>query len=310
MRWLLALVLGLVVLVPVAAAIVLGPAHLQIRRIAPPLPDAAALRALARQDDGPVSIRALESSSQPMAGRTLGHTIFLVEWADGRIFMIDAGMDREASVEFGELMRTLQDAGAVRFGGTAADFLGEDVGRVAGVGFTHLHVDHVQGIETFCEARGEGARVYRTRWQAAEHNLHTEDQAAMVARSCLAPTTLEGGTILTTDDFPGLGIVGLGGHTPGSTLFVVPVDGTFWLISGDVSNVKANLVGNVGKGFVYSWLIVPEDTARTGELRRWLGALDATPDMEVLVSHDIAATEASGVEVIRSGRRTARADAR
>lgn len=298
MRWLLVSLVALVLVVSIAGAVVLVPPHLEIRDIAPPLPTEARLRALADLEGGPVDIRYIESSSQEMAGRTLGHSIFVVEWADGRLFMIDAGMDRQTSLEFGELMAMLQDAEAVQYGGTANDVLGEATARVEGVGFTHLHRDHVQGIEPFCEARGAGAKLYQTRWQADIHNLHTVDNAEIVERSCLEKGALGGDVILTTDAFPGLGIVALGGHTPGSTLFAVPIDGTLWLISGDISNVKANLLSNTDKGFVYSTFIVPEDTERTEALRLWLGDLDAKPDVEVVVSHDIAAAEASGMTAV------------
>ena len=91
----------------------------------------------------------------------------------------------------------------------------------------------------------------------------------------------------------GLGIAGLGGHTPGSTMFAVAVNGRLWLFSGDTTNSKADLLSDTGKGFLYSYLMVPEDTARTGELRRWFAGLDAEADMQVVVSHDIADIEAS-----------------
>lgn len=298
MRWLLLCLVALVLIVSIAGAVLLIPPHLQIRDIAPPLPSEQQLRALADVPNGPTRIGFIESSSQEMTGRTLGHSIFVAEWPDGRLFMIDAGMDRAVSIEFGELMALMQDAGDVQFGGTANDVLGDDTKRVTGVGFTHLHRDHVQGIESFCAARGDGAMLYQTRWQAKEHNLHTEDNAAIVERSCLDAGTLTGEEILTTDAFPGLGIVGLGGHTPGSTLFVLPVDGTLWLISGDISNVKANLLSNTDKGVLYSYFIVPEDTGRTEALRVWLADLDASNDMEVVVSHDIRAAETSGLAQI------------
>ncbi|MCP5042926.1 MAG: MBL fold metallo-hydrolase [bacterium] len=296
MRWIVLVLLGLVLLVVAAFAIFLGPAHLQIRSIAPALPSEAELRALADVPNGPVSIRFVESSTQATPRGTLGHSIIVIQWANGRRFMIDAAMDRESSIEFGELIALMQSGvEPVQFNGTSADLIGDDVKRVEGVGFTHLHVDHVQGIDAFCTVRGRGARVYQTSWQAREHNLHTSESAERVAGSCLEPVALEGEGVLTTDDFPGLGIAGLGGHTPGSTLFAANVAGTLWLMSGDISNVKANLLSNTPKPFAYSTFIVPEDTQRAEELRKWLAHLDGRPNTEVVVAHDTVAIRASGL---------------
>jgi glyoxylase-like metal-dependent hydrolase (beta-lactamase superfamily II) len=100
---------------------------------------------------------------------------------------------------------------------------------------------------------------------------------------------------LTSDRFPGLGIVELGGHTPGSTLFAVASENRLWLFSGDTTNSKADLLDNKGKGFLYSTILVPENTARTQALRSWLAGLDANHDVTVVVSHDLADIEASGM---------------
>ena len=58
---------------------------------------------------------------------------------------------------------------------------------------------------------------------------------------------------------------------------------------------EADLLADRGKGFVYSYLLVPEDTERAGVLRRWLARLDAEEDMTVVVSHDRADVDGSGL---------------
>lgn len=283
-------------LVLLAAAVFLIPPHLQVRGVEPPLPDVSQLRALLTVDDGPVSVRYLDTSSQKLPAGELGHTVFLVEWANGNVFMIDAGMDRETALEFGSLLQTLLGAeeGAV-FHGTVPDLVGKDTSRVTGVGFTHLHIDHVQGLLAFCEARGEGARVYQTSWQAELHNFNTVESAGLVEDSCLRPGNLSGEGVMPVDGFPGLGVVALGGHTPGSTLFAIASGDQLWLLSGDTTNTKADLLSNTGKGFLYSYLVVPENTARTEVLRKWLAALDANDDMSVVVSHDLGDVAGSGI---------------
>lgn len=278
-----------------AAAAFWGPPHLQTRAIAPPLPGVAELLALRDVPDGPMRVELLTVASQESPRGTLAHTAVLVHWADGRAFLIDAAMDRAGAEEFAELLKTISGAGEGRFRADVAEQLGPAIRDVRGVGFTHLHIDHTQGLGAFCAARGDGAAVYQTRWQAEEHNYNTTEGAAIVRGSCLAPRRLEGEGVLPVEGFPGLGAVALGGHTPGSTLFAVAVDGHLWLFSGDTTNTKASLLGDVGKGFLYSWLLVPENTARTAELRRWLAGLDARDDTSVIVSHDAADAAASGL---------------
>jgi glyoxylase-like metal-dependent hydrolase (beta-lactamase superfamily II) len=284
------LVLGLIL-----AAIALVPPHLQVRSVEPALPDMAGLRTLLSVENGPVRLRYVNTSSQALPQGELGHTVFLVEWANGNLFMIDAGMDRKAAVEFGKLMETALSAEEAVSHGSIAEILGEDTMRVMGVAYTHLHIDHAQGTVPFCAARGSGASVFQTSWQSDLHNFNTVEGAAIVADSCLEPGTLGEGVIMAVEGFPGIGIVALGGHTPGSTLFAVAVGDRLWLLSGDISNSKADLLSKTGKGFLYSYLLVPEHTGRNDALRSWLGALDADEHTTVIVSHDVLDIASSGM---------------
>ena len=295
MRLILKILGGGLVLALILAAIALVPPHLQVRGVEPALPDAAGFRALLSVENGPVRIRYVNTSSQALPQGKLGHTVFLVEWANGDLFMIDAGMDREAAVEFGELMELALGAEEAVSHGSIVELLGEDTARVMGVAYTHLHVDHTQGTVPFCAARGSGASVFQTSWQHDLHNFNTVEGASIVADSCLEPGELGEGAVMTVAGFPGIGMVALGGHTPGSTLFAIAVGDRLWLLSGDVSNSKADLRSDTGKGFLYSYLLVPENTARNDILRPWLGALDAEEDTTVIVSHDLLDIVASGM---------------
>lgn len=283
----------------VLAALVLIQAHQQVRSVEPALPSRVEIRDLLTAEGGPVRVRYINTSSQEMPQGVLGHVVFVAEWANGNLFMIDAGMDREEAVEFGKLMETALGAREAVSHGTIAELLGPDTKRVMGVGYTHLHIDHTQGTLAFCAARGPGAAVYQTSWQKDLHNFNTTEGAAIVADSCLERGTLVGGTVQTIEKFPGLGLVALGGHTPGSTLFAIAVQDHLWLVSGDISNNKMDLIRNIGKGLLYSYILVPENTERSQELRVWLAGLDAEPDMRVLVSHDLNDTEASGMAEYR-----------
>ena len=296
MRLLLMVLLTLVSLAVLGLAIVLVPPHYQIRGVEPALPEEADLRALSALAGGPVSISYVNTSTQQLPeGKKLGHPVFLVEWANGNLFMIDAGMDSETALEFGKTIEFALGAEQAASHGTVAELLGGGVDKVKGVGFTHLHIDHTQGIIPLCDASSGGIKAYQTTWQAELHNFNTEDGAHIINQSCLERVTLHGEGILTSATYPGLGIVGLGGHTPGSTMFAVPVDDTLWLLSGDTTNTKADLLSNRGKGFLYSYLLVPENTKRTEELRLWLSTMDGNDGIKVVVSHDLVDIESSGM---------------
>ncbi len=284
------LILGILFL-----AFLLVPAHLQVRSVEPGLPSEADLRSLLSETGGPTRLRYITTSSQKMPVGELGHVTFVAEWANGNLFMIDAGMDAETARSFGELIQTMSGGGEVVSRGSIDELLGAETQRVMGVAFTHLHIDHTQGTIPFCVARGEGAKLYQTHWQADLHNFNTTESAALLAESCLAPGTMTGDVIQRIEGFPGLGIVALGGHTPGSTLFAIAVEGRLWLLSGDISNSKADLTANKGKGILYSYFFVPEHVARNEQLRLWLADLDARGDITVLVSHDLLDIQASGL---------------
>ncbi len=295
MRLFLKLLGGAMILLVLLIAIVLVPAHLQVRGVEPSLPSLAELRALSSAPNGPIRIRFVNTSSQETPVGELGHPVFIAEWANGDLFMVDAGMDRETAIEFGKLIERALGAREAVSHGTIDELLGADTMRVKGVAFTHLHIDHTQGTIPFCEARGSGAALHQTSWQAGFHNFNTTEGAAIVANSCLSRGQTSDDVVMKVEGFPGLGIVALGGHTPGSTLFALATDDRLWILSGDIMNAKADLVDDRGKGFLYSYLLVPEHTSRTAELRKWLLNLDRQDDMTVVVSHDLRDLRASGM---------------
>ncbi len=295
MRLFLKLIVGIFALAAVALAIFLVPPHLQTQAIEPNLPNEQALRALSDPEDGPIALHYVLNASQDVRGRGLAHTSFLIEWANGNLFMIDAGMDATGAAEFAELIASISGGSEAQFFGTIGEQLGSHINRVKGIGFTHLHIDHTQGVTAFCNSRGAGTNLLQTDLQRDEHNFNTTEGAEIVEKSCLSRSALEGSSIQTNDAFPGLGIVALGGHTPGSTLFAVSVKDHLWLFSGDTTNTKTDLRQNNGKGFLYSGLLVPENTGRTEDLRLWLKGLDTNDDIDVVVSHDLEALLATGM---------------
>jgi glyoxylase-like metal-dependent hydrolase (beta-lactamase superfamily II) len=291
------IVAGLIVAVP---TILLLPAHVQVRSVEPPLPTLEQLRSLLHRPDGPVALRYINTSEQPMAGGTLVHSVFLVEWGNGDVLMIDTGMPADAAERFARQLQRLTDAGPPTVHGSVSRLLGGCLSRIKAVGYTHLHRDHTQGTPEFCAARGETVRLVQTRWQATEHNFGTRAGAKIIRDSCLAGSPLDRDITLDIPEFPGLGVIALGGHTPDSTLFALPVGDTLYLLSGDTTNTRTELLKDIPKARLYSYVLVPEHVKRTAMLRRWLASLDAQPDVRVIVSHDLDDIRASGIPEVGS----------
>ncbi len=263
------------------------PAHIQVRGVEPALPSASEFRSLLAVDDAPVSVRYITTSTQRLVPISLSHNSVVIRWANGDVVMLDAGMDEAAAMDFGDLMLAMMEGEKPIVRGTISGLMGGDIYHVKAVGFTHLHMDHTQGLVNFCARRGAGASLLQTDYQAKLHNFNTTEGAAIAEDSCLEPKTVDGDGLILFDEFPGLAMVPLGGHTPGSTLFAVADGDHLLLFSGDTTNSKADIIHDHGKGFVYSYLIVPENTTRTAQLRSWLRALDQNDDMEVIVAHDL-----------------------
>ena len=290
------LILVLVVLGLILLSLFLGAAHLQVRSVAPELPSESELLSLLNES-GPIKVGYILTSSQTLARGKISHTSIVLEWADGRLFMIDAGMDEVAAKDFASLLKKIDSSASDgNTLGTVASFLGRDIERVQGVGFTHLHIDHTQGVDVFCQSRGEGALVLQSTVQARLHNFNTTEGADIIKNSCLKLREFNAEKLNQFDDFPGIGAFALGGHTPGSTLWAVGFNNKVLLFSGDITNDKLSIDHNEAKPALYSYVLVPENVKRTAELRKWLLSLDKKERFSVIVSHDLDNTQAHLME--------------
>jgi len=294
MKWFLRIVGGLIVLFLLVAAIVLIPAHRQVRSVAPELPSQKELLALTTSLQKPSQVRYVLTSSQTLERGQISHISILVEWLDGKSFLIDTGMSRDEAENFAALLRKLDSsAGDAIIYGTVSELLGPNISAVQGVGFTHLHIDHTQGVENFCRAKGAIAAVLQTPSQSGLHNFNTTVAADLIANSCLTPIDFsrkQGGSLYQTSQFPGIAAFELGGHTPGSTLWVVALGSKVLLFSGDTTNNKASIDHDIPKSALYSYVLVPENIKRTAQLRKWLKDLDQQNAFSVIVSHDLENT--------------------
>ena len=317
-----AVLLGLAVL---AAAAGLAVAHAAVRRERAPLPARAEVVATARVGDNPVRISVantarqamprsavLEAALDPNPGEpyVMSHPSFVLEWPDGKILLVDVGMDREGALRFGRPIEQLSGGSAIEPLATAADQLGPAAERVEGVVFTHLHQDHVGGVTALCRGRTRPLRVFMTEAQDRRPNYTTRPGRELLAgvkrgaqgagdAPCVDGIPIASGGLQPVPGFPGVFVIAAGGHTPGSQIVVANVDGGAgaqqFAFTGDIVNSIAGIDFDVPKPRLYRLLVVPEADERQGELRRFLRDLRDAGGAILLVSHDARQIEASGV---------------
>lgn len=323
----LALLIGAALL---SAAAVLAWGHVQIRGITPELPEPRQILEPDRSPELPVRLTWINTASQrmprsavldpdrdpqPRASYVMSHPAFVIEWQDGRVFLVDLGLEVRSAVDFGLPLEMLAGASPIEPHAAASEALGDDRKRVAGVGFTHLHADHTAGLDRLCAdlgARGQGSgpiALFQAPDQIGSVNHTTYGpRAAVRAADCveLRPLAGERG-LLPVPDFPGLYAVPVGGHTPGSTMWVVQLrvapggsrgyhdDVQTWVITGDVVNHVQGVELGLSKPAPYSWLVVPEDDLRLGRVRVFLKELSRAPGLRLLVNHDRNQIEATGL---------------
>ncbi len=278
-------------------ASVLAEAHWEMRGVTPDLPELPAIAGVAEATDGPVRVSYINTATQAGPGPSaVAHPAFLLEWSDGRAFLIDVGMDREGAQAFGRPIEWLMGAEPMEPHGSVSEQLGSAAQQIRAIAFTHLHPDHTGGLAALCEVLGRPLPVFQTSWQADHENFSTSPgRGDIEAAGCARVERLEGGSVYAIPEFPGLVAVAAGGHTPGSTMFLAEVRGTTWVLAGDVTNFMESLQQDRDKPRIYSLLVVPETTSRLRTLRHWLSALDARPGFTVVVSHDRDALAASGL---------------
>jgi len=282
--------------------------HLTVQGQRGPLPTASELMDLSKESDLPIKVSVIETAEQvtprravldptndptPDATYVMTHPSFVLEWADGRLLLVDAGMTQAGAIKFGQPLETLMGAGLVKPLKTVASALDKDLARVKGMVFTHLHLDHVDGLRDICPRLEKPLKVFMTGGQLDTWTLFTSEGKDIVLHSggCTEPVRIGPAKLIPLEGFPGVGVIHAAGHTPGSQIVVAAVRdqaGTLqrWVFSGDVTNTIDGIRNDLSKPLFYRLVIVPEDDDRLGELRRYLKALEGDLKMTVVPSHD------------------------
>ena len=91
---------------------------------------------------------------------TIGHPGVLIEWADGKRFLIDTGMPPAQAIEFGKMLEKLLGSDPTVAYGAVHTQLGDALESVRGIAFTHLHSDHTAGLQSLCDKPRQAATVF------------------------------------------------------------------------------------------------------------------------------------------------------
>jgi glyoxylase-like metal-dependent hydrolase (beta-lactamase superfamily II) len=306
----------LLLLVVAAAASLLAWTHFQLQNHRAALPLVADVLDLAKAGDLPIDVKVIETATQPMprsavldpsadpspnAPYVMTHPAFVVEWADGRLLLIDTGMTRDKAIQFGGLIERFGGAAPLVPLTTTATALGDAAKRVGGIVFTHLHIDHVDGLRVLCAPIGHQVKIFMTSPQIDTWTFTTAEGKRVVDEAeCATPTRLAARPPIPIEGFPGVGVIAAGGHTPGSQIIAVATRDRAgalhrYLFAGDIANSIDGVRHDIPKPFLYRIFIVPEDDDRLGELRRYLHALEQEHGFTVVVSHDEGALKETGI---------------
>lgn len=301
----------------VLLAVFLLKTHLDLTQERTPLPrpEWVASRLDDSQSQGPIAAYWINTAQQSTSRQTvvdsnsrtpgeesfvMGFPAFILEWADGRLLLIDAGMDESAARDFGAPLETLGLAGRMRPGLSVAESMGSETQRIRGVIFTHLHIDHVAGVGALCEKISDKAPVFMSDAQALRPNFLTSEGAGIVANaSCLEVNRSVNAPMTPLSDFSGVWVIPAAGHTPGSQIIVARIGSgeaaRDLVFVGDIVNAAQAIELNQGKPLLYRTVLVPEDEERQSSLRQFIATLQDQHDFQAIASHDQKALEASGL---------------
>lgn len=297
------------------AVVALVWAHVAIRRERTSLPNLEQAKEAVEGPNGPTRVSYINTASQvmprsgvldpgkdpsPSLPYTMSHPSFVLEWPDGKILLVDAGMTRKGAEDFGANIEALGGADKIQVLTPTAEALGDARRRVKGAIFTHLHTDHVDGMPEVCRGLPAPVDVFMSEAQLERPNYTTRPgHSLMHSTECLNLEKLGGLALKKVDGFPGVFVVAAGGHTPGSQIILAGIgegdQRRLYAFTGDTVNNVDGITYDIPKPLLYRTLIVPEDEERQHELRLWLRELHDKDGFILVPAHDQNQIERAGI---------------
>jgi glyoxylase-like metal-dependent hydrolase (beta-lactamase superfamily II)/biopolymer transport protein ExbD len=154
------------------------------------------------------------------------------------------------------------------------------------IAVTHEHFDHLGGVADSAHFETLGPKLKLNAAQRRPLKL------GGVKRDLSGPATLESGPEGSLHPLaPCVVAVSAPGHTPGSQMFYVRLQGgAELLLIGDIAWQERNLERKVNRARLVGWL--GEDSEAIGhQIRAIADFKQANPDVDVVVAHDIPAME-------------------
>ncbi len=247
--------------------------------------DIAALRRAAAAMPGPrpdaIDLEIVAQGTSPatllVAGGGFGKAgiaaaTFRVRGPGGTV-LIDSGLTREQA---GKLDMTDYDAAAQQRVEAAMD----SADRIV---FTHEHYDHIGG---FAASRGMASNAAKLFLPGTQYlPLAAElGRAGKSAQALPPPVERQGATALA----PGVAVMPMPGHTPGSQLiYVALASGREYLFPGDVTSMERNLSETRGRSRLVADWLAPENRRAVIGWIKGLRTLQArTPGLTIAFQHD------------------------
>jgi glyoxylase-like metal-dependent hydrolase (beta-lactamase superfamily II) len=244
--------------------------------------DLASIRALAGQG-GPSEVRTVEVSSGSQLRALLraggdwssqDMPVYPVElrWPSGRSVLLEPATDAACSEPHLPILR---------FDAEAYARMQDAMLRADAIVATHEHFDHVCGLtqSPHLEVLAPKALLTPEQLDGTAPMTGVDDRTRALATPFVldAPTTIA----------PGVVLIPVGGHSPGSLwVYVRMDDGAEWLFTGDTLWTAEALTHAAPKPRLIGW-VGGEDEARQGALLRTLLDLRAAhPEVRILLSHD------------------------
>lgn len=219
------------------------------------------------------------------------HSAYLIS-KDGQNYLLDTGLGKNAREQFKEFPAYARPFFDFVESKTVKDQIGDL--KIKGIFFTHLHFDHASGAEDFgpIDLYTKQSEYKDMKNDTKQVFIKSQMDADFLNWKFLDLKQISYGPFEKSLDFFGDGsmiIVDLGGHTHGSTGYIInSTNGRFFLV-GDAVWTIDQVISNKNKSFLAS-LLVDSNHESTDQTRNLLHKIwMSNGNLKIIPSHDLKA---------------------